>query len=122
MLKRVSGIVLSMLLVTSAYAADVTGEWAHTDGKSKVRFSACGPAICGVLTWLKDTSGPAKVGERVFYDMMPSGEGTWSGKAFNPDDGKEYTGKMSLNGDSLTTSGCVFGGLICKSYQWVRVR
>jgi uncharacterized protein (DUF2147 family) len=121
-LKPMSGIFLGALLASSAYAADVTGEWAQADGESKVRFSACGPAICGVLTWLKDPNGPAKLGERVFYDMKPSGEGTWSGKAFNPDDGKEYTGKMSLSGDKLTTAGCVFGGLICKSYQWSRAR
>jgi len=121
-LKPLSGIVLGLLLASSAYAADVTGEWAQADGKSKVRFAPCGPAICGVLSWLKDTSGPAKLGEKVFYEMMPSGEGTWSGKAFNPDDGKEYTGKMSLSGDKLTTAGCVCGGFICKSYQWTRVR
>jgi uncharacterized protein (DUF2147 family) len=27
---------------------------------------------------------------------------------------------MTLSGDRLTTAGCVLGGLICKSYVWMR--
>ncbi|HXW18995.1 MAG TPA: DUF2147 domain-containing protein [Roseiarcus sp.] len=103
-----------------AWAGDVAGVWLHEDGKSKVRFAPCGAAICGTIVWLKDTTGPAKIGERVFYDMTPAGDNAWSGKAFEPSSGKEYTGKMSLSGDSLTTAGCVFGGLICKSIVWSR--
>jgi uncharacterized protein (DUF2147 family) len=59
--------------------------------------------------------------QKVFYDMTLSGDDAWVGKAFNPDDGKTYTGKMTLSGGKLTTAGCVFGGLICKSYVWTRV-
>ena len=46
--------------------------------------------------------------------MKPTGENIWAGTAFNPDDGKRYSGKMTLSGDRLVTAGCVFGGLICK--------
>ncbi|HYC25810.1 MAG TPA: DUF2147 domain-containing protein [Roseiarcus sp.] len=103
-----------------AWAGDVTGVWLHEDGGSKVRFAPCGAAICGNVVWLKDTKGPTKIGERVFYDMTPTGDNAWTGKAFEPSSGKEYTGKMSLAGDSLTTAGCVLGGLICKSITWSR--
>ncbi len=106
----------------AASAGDVVGEWARVDGKAKVRFSPCGGALCGIVTWLKDPSGPAKIGQRVFYDMKPSGDGAWAGAAFNPDDGKEYTGKMTLQGDGLTTAGCVLGGWICKTVVWTRAR
>lgn len=121
MSKLMIAIAAGMLFASSAYAADVTGEWAATDGKSKVRFSACGAALCGALSWVKDTNGPGKVGQRIFYDMKPSGEGSWSGRAFNPEDGKEYSGKMTLSGNELTTAGCLFGGMLCKSLQWTRV-
>ena len=33
-----------------------------------------------------------------------------------------YTGKMTLASDHLTTAGCVFGGLICKTFEWTRAR
>ncbi|KQU50810.1 hypothetical protein ASG72_13285 [Bosea sp. Leaf344] len=103
-----------------AAAQDVTGVWLRDTGASKVRFTRCGDALCGTLSWLKDPSGPAKVGQRIFYDMKPAGPGKWSGSAFNPEDGKTYSGTMTLSGDGLTTSGCVLGGLICRSVQWAR--
>ena len=53
--------------------------------------------------------------------MKPTGENVWAGTAFNPEDGKEYSGKMTLSGNNLVTAGCVFGGLICKSVSWTRV-
>lgn len=105
----------------SALAGDATGTWMRADGTSKVRISNCGDALCGAISWLKDPeNSKGRVGQRVFYDMQPDGANAWAGKAFNPEDGKTYTGKMSLSGDSLTTKGCALGGLICKSVSWRR--
>jgi len=107
-------------LAGSAFAADVSGTWLRDTGASKVRFSKCGAALCGHIAWLKpDAETKAKVGQRIFFDMKPSGDNAWSGSAFNPDDGKTYTGKMTLSGDTLTTAGCVMG-VICKSTTWTR--
>jgi uncharacterized protein (DUF2147 family) len=123
MLRR-SVLALAALAVSSqlAFASDVAGEWVRTDGKGKVRFASCGDAICGTITWLKDTSGPGKIGQRVFFDMKPNGENVWAGTAFNPEDGKQYSGKMTLSGGSLVTAGCAFGGLFCKSVSWTRAQ
>jgi uncharacterized protein (DUF2147 family) len=106
----------------SALAGEAAGVWLHENGESKVRIAPCGSALCGVIVWLKDMKGPAKIGQRVFYDMVPAGDNSWTGKAFEPSSGKEYSGKMTLAGDSLTTAGCVFGGLICKSIVWSRAK
>jgi uncharacterized protein (DUF2147 family) len=114
---------LAVLTASAAMAGDVTGEWMRDDGMAKVRFSACGgDAVCGFIAWKKDAKGPAKIGEQVFFDMKPNGADTWAGTAFNPEDGKRYSGKITLSGDHLTTAGCVFGGLICKSFGWTRAR
>jgi uncharacterized protein (DUF2147 family) len=101
--------------------ADPTGTWLRDNGNSRVRIAPCGPNFCGTLTWVKDPSGPAKVGQRIFYDMAPAGANAWSGKAFNPEDGKTYSGKLTLSGSTMTTSGCVLGGLICRSVSWSKV-
>jgi uncharacterized protein (DUF2147 family) len=93
----------------------------RSTGESRVRISSCGNSYCGSIVWLKDTSGPAKIGQRVFFDMNESGANKWSGKAFNPEDGKTYSGTMTLNGRSLTTAGCVLGGIICRSVNWTKV-
>jgi uncharacterized protein (DUF2147 family) len=106
-----------------AIASDVTGIWTRDDGSARLRFSACGGgAMCGFLAWKKESGGPAKIGQKLFSDMRPSGEGSWAGTAFNPEDGKRYTAKLMLSGDHLVTAGCVLGGLICKSFDWTRTR
>lgn len=119
-----SVVAMAALVVSAnfALAGDVLGEWSRDDGKGKVRFAPCGAAVCGSITWMKDPSPNAKVGQRVFFDMKPAGEDAWAGTAFNPEDGKEYTGKMTLAGDHLSTAGCVFGGLICKTVAWTRAK
>ncbi len=76
--------------------------------------------MCGFLAWKKESGGPAKIGQRLFSDMKSSGEDSWAGAAFNPQDGKRYTAKLTVSGDHLVTAGCVLGGLICQSFDWTR--
>jgi uncharacterized protein (DUF2147 family) len=116
--------ILALLVLAGSGAtalADPTGTWLRENGNSRVRVAACGSNLCGSIVWLKDATGPSKVGQRVFYDMVKSSDTTWSGQAFNPEDGKTYAGKMVVSGSSMTTSGCVLGGLICRSVKWSKV-
>lgn len=126
----VTGLVAGVCL--PALAAEATGTWLRENGASRVKMAACGAALCGTIVWQKepslDKNNPEEgqrsrplVGVRVFYDMKPNGENKWAGKAYNPEDGKTYTGNMTLEGDKLTTQGCVLGGLICRSVGWSRV-
>jgi uncharacterized protein (DUF2147 family) len=113
----------AFLMTTSPSLADnVLGTWARDNGAVHVKFDTCGDAICGNIAWLRpgaDTK--AKVGQRLFFDMRPNAAGSWTGKAVNPDNGSIYSGKMSIEGSTLSTSGCIIGGLICKSANWRRV-
>lgn len=121
-MKKAFALALSLAAVSATPAlADPTGTWLRENGASRVRISPCGANFCGTIVWLKDADGPAKVGQRVFYDMAANGANKWSGKAFNPEDGKTYSGTMSLSGSSLTTAGCVLGGLVCRSVNWRKV-
>jgi uncharacterized protein (DUF2147 family) len=123
-MKKLSAFILAAAVLAvsgaGALAGDAKGVWLRSDGKTKVRFSPCGGGLCGVVVWLRDKGSPAHVGQRVFYDMKAAGEDEWRGAAFNPEDGKTYSGKMSLAGATLTTAGCALGGLICKSFTWSR--
>ena len=88
----------------------------------QVKFEPCGDAVCGNIAWLKPGSdSKAKVGQRLFFDMRTAGANSWIGKAASPDNGSIYSGKMSIEGSTLSTSGCIVGGLICKSANWRRV-
>jgi uncharacterized protein (DUF2147 family) len=105
-----------------AHAQDAIGTWQRDNGESRVRISKCGNSLCGTVVWIKNQAeSKSKIGLRVFYDMTPNGEKAWVGKAFNPEDQKVYSGKMTLSGNTLTTSGCIVGGLICRSVSWSRV-
>ena len=105
-----------------AVAQEAAGVWERDTGSARVRIAPCGPTLCGTLSWLAESEGPARVGQRIFYDMKPDGAASWSGKALNPEDGKTYSAKMTVSGDTLSTSGCVLGGLICRSVSWKRFK
>ncbi|MGJ4994663.1 DUF2147 domain-containing protein [Bradyrhizobium sp. HKCCYLS3077] len=114
------GLALA-LLGNAARADDVTGVWLRESGASKVKFAPCGGAVCGTLVWIKEgTDTPAKVGQRLFSGMKSTGPNAWAGSYSNPDDGKTYDAKMTLSGNTLTTSGCALGGMICRSSTWTR--
>jgi len=113
-----------MSLATPALGAEpnVIGLWLREDGTAHVRFGSCGEAVCGYVAWVQDPANADDIGLKVFYDMMPGDAGEWKGSAFNPEDRKTYSGKMLLEGAALKTSGCIFGGLICKSVNWTRLK
>jgi uncharacterized protein (DUF2147 family) len=116
-----TAIIGAFLVAGPAMASDINGVWQRDNGLSRIRMAPCGGGVCGVVSWLKDpANSQSKVGQRVFYDMKQDGGG-WTGKAFNPDDGKTYTGKASVSGSTMTTQGCMLGGLVCKSVTWTRV-
>lgn len=120
-IRAFAAIAALVLAAAPALAAEATGVWLRENGNSRVRVAPCGAALCGHIVWLKDSNGPSRVGQRVFYDMKPNGANSWAGSAFNPEDGKTYSGKMSVSGNTLTTAGCALGGLICRSVKWSRV-
>ncbi len=120
---KILAFAAAMIGLSAAPAfADPTGTWLRDTGESRVRFAKCGDAICGTVAWLKDPANTkSKIGQRVFFDMKPNGDNAWAGQAFNPEDGKTYSGKMSLSGSTLTTAGCIAGGFICRSVSWSRI-
>jgi uncharacterized protein (DUF2147 family) len=120
---RLSLALSAFLLTTSpSLADDIFGTWLRDNGALQVKFEPCGDAICGNVVWIKPGSdSKAKVGQRLFFEMRPNGVNSWTGKAASPDSGSVYSGKMSIEGSGLNTSGCMVGGLICKSVNWKKI-
>ncbi len=130
----------ALLIATPAFAADPTGSWLTRNGESKVAMSKCGTALCGTITALKapnGTDGKPKVdsnnpdtskrsrpiiGTMIVLNMTPSGTADkWNGQVYNPEDGKTYSGSITLkNANELDLQGCVGGGLFCKTQTWTR--
>jgi uncharacterized protein (DUF2147 family) len=123
-MKRIkASLAIATLAATtgSAVADDITGLWLRPDGTAKVKFETCDDSLCGVIVWLKPgAETKAQIGQRVFFDVKADGAGAWTGKAVSVDGSKTFSGQMAVSGPSLTISGCLIGGFICKSTVWTR--
>lgn len=118
-----------------ALNADPSGTYLSESGETRVRIARCGPTYCGIIVAVqgeaKDVNNPDAslrdrnlVGVRMISDIQPEASGTgFAGQLYNYKDGKTYSGTLALlgKGDSLKLSGCVLGGLICRSQIWTRV-
>jgi len=85
-----------------------------------VSFFNCGGKLCGKVTG-KGTSS-AKIGTMIVSGAAKTGANEWKGSLLNPDDGKTYSGVISLVGaDGLNLKGCALG-VFCQGETWRRVR
>ncbi|MBD2748641.1 DUF2147 domain-containing protein [Microvirga sp. BT688] len=123
--------LIMLALPAQAQSADPSGTWVTQSGDTRVRIAKCGAEYCGTIassTYQKDTNNAdpklrdrAIVGVRMIWDLKQDGDG-FTGQLYNPQDGKTYTGKLKVTGPkTLQLSGCVFGGLICRSQTWAKV-
>jgi uncharacterized protein (DUF2147 family) len=97
------------------------GNWARADGKTRIRVEPCGAKFCGVNTWVRRGVSGEKVGDRLVVNVKPAGANRWSGEAFDPQRHEHYSMKIHVADERMTTSGCVFGGLVCQSMKWTRL-
>lgn len=98
------------MMAGSAYADPIEGNW-KTDKGSIAAISACGGSFC-----IKLTSG-AHAGKSI-GKFKASGNNSYAGSITDPETDKTYSGKGAVSGSTLKMSGCVFGGLICRSQNW----
>lgn len=119
--------LLGALLATPALSQDVFGVWrTETNDRGAylhVDVQPCGQNVCGKI--VRNINGQRQeiVGRMIIEGMRPDGPNAWdNGTIWKPDDDETYDAEMELQGSVLKVSGCVFGGLICRSQDWRRVR
>ena len=134
------------VLVTGALAsaqalAQPVGLWNTEDNQGQVEVSRCGDTLCGELVWLAEpmnSDGQPKLdqhnpdvslrnrpvqGLRILWGMQPAGDAqTWeNGKVYDPESGKTYQGKITLDGpDVLKLRGFVGAPLFGRTSTWTR--
>ncbi|MDO5605112.1 MAG: DUF2147 domain-containing protein [Paracoccus sp. (in: a-proteobacteria)] len=95
------------------------GAFAH------VQVGPCGEGYCGTITrTFKDKTEfkSPNIGKQIVIGMVAQGGGAYKGRVLRPADGKIYNGKAQVSGNAMSLSGCVAGGLICKSQNWVKLK
>jgi uncharacterized protein (DUF2147 family) len=120
--------------LSSALAADPTGDWRVADGVANIRVAQCNGDMWGVVAWEKqpggrDTNNPdaAKknrptLGMPILLDMKKKpGTDSWEGQVYNAKDGQTYSSTITPAGsDQLEIQGCVLG-FLCGGETWTRV-
>lgn len=103
---------LAAAFTVPAFAAEpIEGTWKRQTG-TIIKFSPCGDGFCAIVQNgdHKGKSAGAMAGTGGRY------KGTLTDLAAN----KTYKGKASVNGSTMKLSGCVAGGLICKTEAWTK--
>ena len=117
-----------------ALAADPSGDWMVAAKTAVVRIAPCGDALCGNIAWTKGPAGtdknnpdPAKrnrpvLGLTILQNMKPTSDNRWEGEIYNAEDGKNYSGRISLVSENvLRIEGCVLG-ILCGGQNWTRAK
>jgi len=97
------------------------GDWSRGDGRAKVRIEPCGADICAVNTWIRPDVKAEKVGDRLVMTIRPDGGDKWVGKAYDPQRHMTFGMTIDVAATTLTTHGCVLGGLVCNTMGWKRL-
>lgn len=111
-------------------ATGVYGTWVNPKGTVTVRTSTCGKLLCGtvisatpeVQNIAQKAGAPSLVGTKLLQDYRQTATNRWQGRVFVPDRNASYYSTIKQLGDNqLKISGCILGGLLCKSQVWSRV-
>ncbi|MGV1795180.1 MULTISPECIES: DUF2147 domain-containing protein [unclassified Rhizobium] len=115
---------IPVILIGAAFpaeASDINGNWARGDGNARVRIAPCGADICAVNTWIRPGTPKEKEGDKLVMSIKEDSEGSYFGTAFDPQRDLSYKLTVKVDGDRMTTKGCVIAGLICKGVDWTRI-
>ena len=123
MRQAIAAVAILGLVAGPLHAAEASlqGDWSRGDGKAKVRIEPCGDDICAINTWIKPGVKDEKVGDKLVMTVKPSGADKWVGKAFDPQRHMTYRMSIDVAATTMTTHGCVLGGLLCKNMGWTRL-
>jgi uncharacterized protein (DUF2147 family) len=126
------GMMASCAITSAALAADPIGEWLVAERTARISIADCGGVLWGIVSWEADAGGvddknpdPAKrsrpiLGMPVLLEMKVSGTNQWAGQIYNSENGKIYSGGLTLvSPDVLRVRGCVLI-ILCGGENWTR--
>ena len=113
-----------------APAVGVEGVWSNPKGSVQVKTGACGDKLCGVVVYAspkaqadaKKAGAQPLIGTTLLRGYRANGTAQWAGQVYIPDRQASYYSTITMvDAQTLKVSGCILGGLICKSQLWHRV-
>ena len=119
---RVAAASMLVVVSTAAFAAEPTGTWVRPSTGTQVSFYNCGSKLCARITAVKDQSRKNTIGTVIMKGATKSGDNTWKGDLLNTENGKTYSGVVTLeSANALNLKGCV-AMVMCSGETWQRVK
>jgi uncharacterized protein (DUF2147 family) len=119
---RLLPAVVVALSAVTAFAAEPFGTFKRPSTGTEVAFYDCGGKLCAKIVKVTDAAKQATVGTVIMEGADKDGEQIWKGDLLNTDDGKTYSGIVTLVDDThLKLEGCGLWGLVCKGETWEKV-
>lgn len=123
-------VVLAPALALSSNASALLGVWQNPKHTVAVQTALCGATLCGTIVAAApvavsdaEESGVKRlIGTTLLRDYRKAGSDSWHGMVFVPDMGRTFFSRLTvLSQNELRISGCILGGLLCKSQIWTRL-
>jgi uncharacterized protein (DUF2147 family) len=128
------GLCLGGPPATAQTADDAFGLWLNPENGSNIEFYKCGDGLCARLAKVTDgqttddkNPDPAKrgrpiVGLVIMDGAKKSAANAWTGTLYNRENGKSYTGTITVKGkDTVDLSGCL-AVVLCRTATWTRIK
>lgn len=110
MFRKASLTLAATLIMTGAALADpIEGNWKTQSGETA---SIAGSSSFSI------TLKTGKHAGKTIGSLKAAGDNKYAGSITDPATDKTYSGKATISGATMKMSGCVLGGLICKSQTW----
>lgn len=133
-------IALSIFVLGATAQTALEGVWYNTDKTGKVEIYKTGDTYAGKIVWLSEPisekTGEPKVDENnpesalqnkpiiglvVLKNFESDGDGKFSGGTiYDPENGKTYKCKMTLDGDALDVRGYIGIPALGRTENWTR--
>lgn len=105
---------------TPAMAFDPWGVWVRAESGTVFDFYNCAGKLCAKIVSVAKQDERNAIGTVILRNAARDAEGVWRGDIFNTEDGKIYSGAVTVDkANVLTLEGCLMRYL-CKSEKWDR--
>jgi uncharacterized protein (DUF2147 family) len=114
-------VLLLTGLTVSASAFDPYGTWMRPSTGTQVNFYDCGGKLCGKIVAVRDEKRKSEIGTVIMKGALRTADNQWKGELLNTDDGKTYSGVVTLQGpNALSLKGCI--AVFCEGETWTKVK
>jgi uncharacterized protein (DUF2147 family) len=129
-----AAVILAVAPAQAQKAEDAFGVWVNPENGSNIEMYKCAPGLCAKIVKVNDgqktddkNPDAAKrsqpiVGLVIMADGKKSGDNKWQGSLYNRENGKSYSGTITVKSkEALDLSGCV-AAVICRTVTWTRAK